>query len=158
MPWLEEPFSLDVNDVITLRYEDDRKDVAVFGNDTRSRMFEILIPEVLEALEENLKNHDEIYNEALENYRKAAIEKLDQMLADAKDGKPIKTSVGLQVPESYRDNFTSTIALLKSLQNGGDEKVEMSAVEYNRYVLNKWDWVGSFNASNARYTAGGKML
>ena len=130
----------------------------MFGNDRNERRFEILIEEVLTALEKNLTEHDKIHDEALANYRAKAIEKLDVMLQDAKDGKPIQTSIALTVPHSYKKSFTSAIALLGSLQKAGDDKVEMTASEYDRFVLNEWEWVDSFNASNAVYTATGKFL
>lgn len=130
----------------------------MFGNDTHSRRFPAKIDECLEALKKHAEEHDEIYTEAVENHRKAHIEKLQAMLATAQSGGELKDSTGLKAPVSFKESYESAIGLLETMKNAGETIVELTAQEHAQFVRNRWDWVSNFNVANSRYTAGGKLL
>lgn len=113
---------------------------------------------LLEKLKENLELHDELYEEAVENYWNSVeltfqkeVEKATNKIKsrDLSNG-GIRLSVYIQEPTSNRSSYEEALAML---EYEVDEVVELTAYEFRSYVLNKWNWTDSFLASNAAYVS-----
>ncbi len=124
----------------------------MIGANRNARVYPVLLPEVIAKLEANREDHIETVEEAQENFRKMAIKKLDQMLKQAKKGGDIVTSIGMTVPRSFLEEYDNAIELLKAMERAGEEKIELSADEFERFYRNKWHWAQDFYTSNARYS------
>jgi len=116
------------------------------------RTYKVNIITLLTHLKKNRDEHVEIVEEAQAAFRKLAIEKLDAMLADAKSGKNIRTSLGLKVPTIHTDAFDNAIGILEMTQEAGETTIEIDAGEYERFVRNCWEWSETFSTSNSGYS------
>lgn len=107
---------------------------------------------LLEILRENRSKHHQIYEEAIEGYRDAALRELESQIDSLKadDRKPVEIYFRLQRPTNQLADYDRVIGLL----NMSDEaKVPLSDVEYASYVLDQWSWRNQFIASNRMYSS-----
>jgi hypothetical protein len=113
--------------------------------------------ELLYILRKNRGNHEAIWLEALEEYRKKVIEELERSIADAKAKKGIRTYISLQEPKSYLAEYNTVIEMLEMSE---DDYVELDYNDFNNYVKDNWRWKNDFLTSNAAYSeaAGGAAM
>lgn len=105
---------------------------------------------LLEALEANRAEHRELFLAAQKAYREKVIELLDQRLAQARSGGRIELYFALPEPEDHTDSFDTAISMIE--WEVGDTIV-LSEKDFQRYVLNKWEWRHSFEANTQSYLA-----
>lgn len=113
--------------------------------------------ELLDKIRGNAAEHHQIFEEALDGWHKAVIQRLEEMVADAKAGRDIALHVGLQRPEDHSDDYESVIALLEMSQ---DDELEITFHDFQQYVMDKWGWQNQFLMSSTAYgseTARGKF-
>lgn len=69
----------------------------------------------------------------------------------------VDTSLGLVYPQDHSRDYDKAIRMMQSSIYG---EVQLSADEYDAYVLNNWEWKNNFFASNSAYlnTRKGRML
>lgn len=133
--------------------------------------------ELLKALRENKQKHDEIFASALEGYYKAVQDEIEtkkttlasvavelsnfEFSQQQTDKKPVRFTTKLPIydifnirtafPENHEDDYARAIRM-----------VELSAIEYfsltesefNRYVMNNWEWKEKFLLSSSQYVTG----
>jgi hypothetical protein len=137
---------------------------------------------LLSVLKENKQKHDEIYNLSVSGYWDTVKERLDEKKVEfSKAIKVAAKSFEKALEEAYekaneKDNVPSYLAVTWPYQphlnltypvSHGDEynrairlvelsvydKVELSLGEFDKYVMNNWEWKGAFLASNVGYAA-----
>ena len=104
---------------------------------------------LLEILKTNMERHKKIFLDALKGYRKIVIEILDKNITRAKSGGKIITYINLKEPVDQTQDYERVIGML---QMADDIIVELSEVDYTRYVLDNWDWSNNFYTVNSGYT------
>lgn len=104
---------------------------------------------LIERLRENRNNHRQIFEEALEGYRREAIAELERSLEDARTGKKIQRSLTLVEPQDHTSDYD---AALDMLELSVDENVTIDAHTFRCYVRDEWGWRDQFIQSNARYS------
>jgi hypothetical protein len=103
---------------------------------------------LLEKLVENRAAHALDYEEAMVGYRKAAVDKLQIMLKDTIDGKEIKSTLGLVEPVSRLSDYDKELSMLNM---SADTTIELTATEFDCYVLDNWGWKSMALSANATY-------
>lgn len=107
-------------------------------------------PKLVKTLTKNRKKHLKLFEEAQKVYRAQMIEELDRALKDAKNGKKIRRSFTLPVPENHVEDFDTALQMLE-WEKG--EEIELSHSDFLQYVENKWGWQQSFHANTETYLA-----
>ena len=101
--------------------------------------------DILEILNKNLIIHVKIYDKALTAFKENYIKKLKTMLDNAKSKKgKCELVIGLMEPENHKGDYESAI---KMIELSCRDEIELREDEFNRYVLNKWNWMSSFRHS-----------
>lgn len=111
-----------------------------------------------EKLQENLAIHDEIYEEAVENYWKSVTkdfkEKVEEVngLIKKQDLTHGGISIGIRIsaPENHREAYEDVLSML---EYEVDDEVTLSQHDFKSYVLNQWQWSNQFLMSNAVYAS-----
>lgn len=106
---------------------------------------------LLATLKENRAKHVEQYKLGMVGYQQALIRRLEKELERAKELKPVslnKLQRDMPVPSSYEASYDTTIQMLEWEEG---EIVRIDEHEFNRYVLNKWEWHDSFEANTSTY-------
>lgn len=103
---------------------------------------------LLAKIRTNRDEHRSMFLKAQERYRDAMVVELERSLQEARDGKPIRRSFTLPVPEDHTTDFNTAIEMLEWEQ--GDEIV-LDHRDFARYVQNRWEWAASFTANTASY-------
>lgn len=103
---------------------------------------------LLDTLMTNKAKHRETFEKAQEKYREAVIKQLDERLAAARDGRKIDLMFRLPEPKDYTEEYETAIAML-DWETG--DTVELEQDDFERYVLDQWNWKGVFAATNATY-------
>lgn len=103
---------------------------------------------LLAKIEENRANHHSQFERAFAGFREQAIAELKRSLDLAQSGKPIRISIGLQAPEDRTADYDRVIAMLKM---SVDQEIELTAQDFDRYVMDRWEWSDLWSTSNAAY-------
>ena len=104
--------------------------------------------ELLAILRDNRKRHYEMFLRAQEGYRKAVIKQLDQMLANAKEGKPIRLFFSMPEPVNHVKDYDR---IIRMLELNVTEQVTISESKFNQYVMDEWSWSEFANSTNSSY-------
>lgn len=129
--------------------------------------------QLLKIVKKNKEKHDFIYNEAVNGYNEAVNNYLKKVSSEGERIKKLaveyakaeshglkfdKTGLYLvdchvpSAPVSYAYEYEKTI---KKLELATAPKISLQDAEFNRYVMNNWEWRDSFLASNTVYATGG---
>jgi hypothetical protein len=104
--------------------------------------------ELLEILRKNRDAHRDIFLKAQIGYRKLAIEELDKMLADAREGKRIIRQITLVEPQDHTRDYTRVIQMLEMSQA---DSIKVTESQFRCYVQDEWNWKDQFIGSTAGY-------
>jgi hypothetical protein len=103
---------------------------------------------LLTTLRTNRDDHRSLFLKAQEKYRERVIEELDRRLADARARRKIDVAIRLPVPEDYTSEFDTAISMVEWAEG---DTMTLSESDFQRYVLNKWDWQRAFTANSMSY-------
>ena len=109
----------------------------------------ISVDKLLDALRENRQKHRAIFEEALDGYRKAVIETLEEQLSRAKKGKKVNAYITFQQPEDHTRDYDRVIQMLEWTD---DHEITLSERDFAQYVQDDWGWQEQFLTSNALYS------
>lgn len=104
---------------------------------------------VLTALYQNRKTHREIFEEALEGYRKEAISQLENHITELKSGKPKRTYFSIPFPEDHTDDYDDAIEMLEM---SVDDTIDLDAETFKAFYKDDWGWKNQFLMSNSGYS------
>jgi hypothetical protein len=106
--------------------------------------------DLIAKIQANRDEHRSMFIKAQERYREAMIAELDRALEEAREGKKIRRSFSLPVPEDHTDEFNTAIEMLEWDQR---DSVELDHRDFARFVQNRWEWQASFAANTQSYLA-----
>ena len=106
--------------------------------------------DLIAKIRANRDEHRSMFIKAQERYRDAMIAELDRALEEAREGKKIRRSFALPVPEDHTDEFNTAIEMLEWEQG---DSVQLDHLDFQRYVQNRWQWAASFAANTQSYLA-----
>lgn len=101
-----------------------------------------------ETIKTNRDSHREQFLAAQDKYREKVIAELDKRLEAARNGGRIDLGFHLPEPVDYTDSYDTAIAMLEWEVS---DEIELSDVDFQRYVLNKWEWARVFAANTQSY-------
>jgi hypothetical protein len=114
--------------------------------------------DLLKIVKENREKHIKEYKEAVEGYKEAALDQIEKGMArlraqveGLKKGQMIALAhitFDLQVPCNYQDDYDQIIQMLEM---SVDESIVLSKQEHLQYVMDKWQWKGSFENTTMFY-------
>ena len=99
---------------------------------------------------ENKNRHREIFLKAQEKFRERAIEELDRMLSDAREGRRVKIHLGLPEPEGHTDDYDRAITMLEMETR---ETIEIEEADFAVYVMDQWRWKQAWTTNTLNYLA-----
>ncbi|HSV08538.1 MAG TPA: hypothetical protein VLI07_18625 [Candidatus Binatus sp.] len=106
--------------------------------------------ELLEKITANRKAHRAIFEEAVEGYRKTAIEQLERHIEQIKEGRVIHVVVQLPRPEDHTHEYDRIIAMLEMHI---DDEILIEEQDFAAYVMDDWHWKRQFLTTNSAYSA-----
>lgn len=104
---------------------------------------------LLQILRENREQHRALFEEALEGYRKRAIEDLEQHIERIKAGKVEKVFVELPLPQDHTRDYDRVIRMLE-MHLG--EQIVLDEHTFQNFVEDDWSWTRQFLMSAGRYS------
>lgn len=107
--------------------------------------------ELLAIVRENKEKHIREYNEAVEDYKKAAVKLAQENLELANTGDLDKISKIKSMPSkptSYEDSYTRAIRMLEL---SVESIIEIEEQIFNQLVLDEWQWKHNFAVASALY-------
>lgn len=108
--------------------------------------------DLIRVLRANAEGHNAVYRRAIEAYREKAIEALDGLLEQVKDGVVAQLYVSLPVPEDHSTDYWRAINML--VMHQGDT-ITLTEDAYRKLVDDEWEWSAHWHGSTAAYTNGG---
>jgi len=107
--------------------------------------------ELLEILRKNKEKHVTEFNEAVEDYKAAAIQVAKENVSLAKSGDLDKIARFKHLPAKPTSYETSYTRAIRMLELSVDTVIEVEEQVFNQLVLDEWSWKNSFVTSNALY-------
>ncbi len=107
--------------------------------------------ELLESLRKNREAHRTTFLDAQKGYREAVIKELDQMLADAREGKNIRKSVELPTPYDHTSDYDRVIKMLEMCVH---DEIKITDSQFQQFVMDDWKWKQQFADVASGYTTG----
>ena len=107
--------------------------------------------ELLDIVRANKEKHIKEFNEAVEDYKKAAVKIATENLALANSGdveKIAKIKAMPSKPVTYEDSYTRAIRMLEL---SVEDVIEVEEDIFNQLVLDEWQWKNMFTATGALY-------
>ena len=104
--------------------------------------------ELMTKLHGNRDAHRELFLKAQQGYRKQVIDELDRMLADARGGRQIVRAIRLPEPVDHTADYDRVIAMLAM---SVESEVELSAGEFDNFVMDNWAWAAQARHTNSSY-------
>jgi chromatin segregation and condensation protein Rec8/ScpA/Scc1 (kleisin family) len=104
--------------------------------------------DLLAVLKTNREKHLIEFNSASKIFIQDAIEKLTEMLTQAKTKNKIIQSLGLVEPVSYVHSYDTAV---KMLEMSIEDVIELSQQEFTQYVEDSWGWKQSFMTTTSFY-------
>lgn len=106
--------------------------------------------ELLAVLKDNRNKHKSLFDLAVEGYRKAVLEDLDQHMERVKKGSLERIVIVLPVPEDHTSDYDRVI---KMCEMSIDDVLEVEEQEFSEYVMDSWSWKKQWLLSNTQYTS-----
>lgn len=106
--------------------------------------------DLLVALVANMETHAATVAQARDIYRERIIAELDKRLAEAKTGDDIDPGFlhRLPIPRDFTEDYVRAVEQVK--WEVGDT-VTLTPGDFNRYILDEWEWGHQFEAATASY-------
>jgi hypothetical protein len=98
----------------------------------------------------NRDKHREIFLEALEGYRKAALEELEAQVRDLRNGRAPEITFSIDRPRDHTRDYDRVIAMLE--MHKGAEFI-LSETDFAQYALDDWAWKRQWAVSNSGYVS-----
>lgn len=106
--------------------------------------------ELLKIVKENRDKHREVFLEALDGYRKLAVQELEQSLDNAKKGRKIQRTLTLTEPQDMTKVYDQVIQMLELTT---EDIIPITFHEFQNYVRDEWQWTKQWSASNVAYAS-----
>lgn len=103
---------------------------------------------LVETLRTNREAHRAQFLTAQERYREKVIEELDTRLEQARSGGVINLGFRLPEPIDYTSAYDTALAMCEWSVS---DSLELGQHDFERYVLNQWEWAGMFAANTQSY-------
>jgi hypothetical protein len=107
--------------------------------------------ELLTKLRANREQHQALFNEAFENYRKFMLEELEQRINEVKVGKKIDHYIRLEAPQDHTEDYDRIILMAEMSLT---DEIELTQQHFGWYVMDQWQWKNDFMDNATTYTAG----
>ena len=107
--------------------------------------------ELLGIVRDNKKKHVKEFDEAVKDYKKAALKVAKEHVDLAKTGdldQIAKIRAMPQRPTSYEKDYDRAIRMLEL---SVEDTIELEEDIFNQLVLDEWTWKNAFTASSALY-------
>jgi pyruvate-formate lyase-activating enzyme len=110
--------------------------------------------DLIGRIKRNRDEHHMQFEKAQEGFRARVIEELDAMLAAARRGDQLRTSVKLVPPENHTADYDRALDMLTM---STDEEIEIDTMTFAQLVRNEWAWFSRASHVNTMYATGGKV-
>lgn len=105
---------------------------------------------LIESVQKNRDAHRAIFEEALEGYKKKAIDTLEAHMERVRRGDVYSLRVSYPEPVDHTRDYNR---LLKMLELTVDDQIEITETQFAQYILDDWDWKRQFITTNSAYSA-----
>ena len=105
--------------------------------------------DLVAVLAANRAKHAAVFEEALNGYKAAVIDKLEDALRKARNGERVLESFHIPQPVNQTHEYNRA---LRMLEMSVDDTIKLSAQEFEQYVMDRWVWKRQFLATNSMYS------
>lgn len=106
--------------------------------------------DLITKIKTNRDEHRAIFEEAIEGYRKRAIEILDEQIAKLKSGKKERVQVSLPYPTDHTGDYDRVLLMLEMHT---EDTIEIPEHYFKQYVMDDWAWQQEFLTTSSSYSA-----
>ena len=107
---------------------------------------------IIGKLESNRKKHVKQFEKTWASFIKKQVARFEKVIKEfnnlkSDDAVP-QAGILLPIPDDHTEDYDLAIEMLKLATNA---EVTMSAQQYERFMLDRWDWKDRFETTNAFY-------
>jgi hypothetical protein len=105
---------------------------------------------LMSIVKDNRDKHRKVFLEAIEGYRKEAINLLEKMIEKLKKGKTVNQYINLPVPEDHTPEYDRVIKMIELDTRG---EITLGEEEFAQYVMDDWRWKREWVGTVSNYTS-----
>jgi TRAP-type C4-dicarboxylate transport system substrate-binding protein len=105
---------------------------------------------LLEKVKENRENHRAKFEEAMEGYKRKAIQLLEEHIDRIANNAPERVIVNLPYPVDHTEDYDRVV---EQLEWSLDDTLELNEQEFNTYVRDQWGWKQAFQETHTMYSS-----
>lgn len=102
-----------------------------------------------QILQDNLKAHQKIFDEALATYKTRVIQVLERHLEDAREGRRMPESIYIAQPVNQSHEYKRAIRMMEL---SVEDEIVLTQIEFDQYVMDRWHWKQDFLVKNSAYS------
>ena len=106
--------------------------------------------DLAKAVQANRDEHRKIFEEAVDGYKKRAVQLLEEHIARIRTGKLERVAVSMPVPEDHTHDYDR---VLKMLEMSTADEIELDEHRFAQYVMDDWQWQRQFLTDSSAYSA-----
>jgi len=107
---------------------------------------------LMDVVRGNLAAHIKEYTDMMEEYKKELIPQLQTLVVDAQNStKNFKKTIYLKEPQNHEKAYSKILSMLSM---SVDEVIILDSREYDKYVMNEWEWSHEFAQAKTAYYKG----
>lgn len=104
--------------------------------------------ELRKVIEENRTNHRQVFEEAVEGYRKKVTADLEAHVDRLKKNKIYRVSLSYPVPEDHTADYDRVLRMLEMHQS---DVIDIAQDDFASYVMDDWGWKDQFVGTTSQY-------
>ena len=108
------------------------------------------VKDLLNKMEMNKVQHVKDYEDALEGYWISLSVELLELSTKADRKEDVGRYIQAEKPVSHEDDYNTAIEMLTWERQ---QEIMLDASDFDRFVLDKWDWKGDFLKSQVMYNS-----
>ena len=113
------------------------------------KMVKVLKADLLAVLKKNFAEHQEIFEEAVEGYRKEMITHLENLIREIRSGKRVSHHISLSQPMNQSKEYERAIRMCEM---SVDDTIELDETSFACLVMDDWAWMNQFLCANSQYS------
>lgn len=106
---------------------------------------------LIQIVTDNRTEHRSIFEEAIDNWQKEVVKRLETLVTEAKNQPPAQVQIVVNLPKP-EDHTSDYDRVLKMLELSLDNELELTDREFAQFVMDDWGWQKPFLTTSSMYS------
>lgn len=120
--------------------------------DNRLSSVIVKVTDLIAIVQENRDVHQEIFEDALAGFRRAANDALNDRIDAIAARRIFDLHFTLPIPQDHTGDYDRVLTMLRLTKDAGQEHVVLDQSDQERFVMDDWGWKRTFEQTSTFYS------